>query len=182
MLTRALDMADNFLQVSRTEVADVNKFQSLDFVGVVQEAVDGAYEVARIKNLTLAVQLPDNHLFLNEDFGLLQRAISNILLNAIKYSPQSLTIEVLLTNINNQAVLKITDKGLGIAPEKINKLFKRFSRVEGENQAPEGGGLGLYFVEVTVKKHYGNVAVESVLGKYTTFSITLPLESVSKED
>ena len=79
-------------------------------------------------------------------------------------------------------MLKITDEGLGIAPEKINKLFKRFSRVEGENQAPEGGGLGLYFVEVTVKKHYGNVAVESVLGKYTTFSITLPLESVSKED
>lgn len=138
MLTRVLDMADNFLQVSRAEVADDNKFQSLDFVGLVQEAVDGAYEVARTKNLTLAVQLPDIHLFLSGDFGLLQRAISNILLNAIKYSLESLTIEILLTNINNQAVLKITDKGPGIAPEKINKLFKRFSRVEGGNQAPEG--------------------------------------------
>lgn len=78
-------------------------------------------------------------------------------------------------------MLKITDKGPGIAREKINKLFKRFSRVEGEDQAPEGSGLGLYFVEVTAKKHYGNVAVESVLGQYTTFSIALPLESVSKE-
>ena len=78
-------------------------------------------------------------------------------------------------------MLKITDKGLGIAPEKINKLFNRFSRVEGENQSPEGSGLGLYFVKVTVKKHYGNVAVESVLGQYTTFAITLLLESVSKE-
>ena len=101
ILTRALDMADNFLQVSRAEVAGVNEFQRLDFVGLVQEAVDGAYEVARTKNLILAVQLPDNHLFLSGDFGLLQRAISNIVLNAIKYSPESLTIEILLSNINN---------------------------------------------------------------------------------
>ena len=133
MLTRALDMADNFLQVSRAEVADVNKFQSLDFVGLVHEAVDGAYDVARTKNLTLAVQLPDNHLFLSGDFGLLQRTISNILLNPIKYSPESLTIEIVTTNINNQAVLRITDKGPSIAPEKINKLFKRFNLVDGEN-------------------------------------------------
>lgn len=180
MLTRSIDMADDFLQVSRAEMADENKFQDLDFVGLVQEAVDGAYEAARSKKLTLVTHLPDDTLWLNGDFGLLQRSVSNILLNAVKYSPENSTIQIELGLINKQVVLKITDAGPGIAPEKIAKLFKRFSRIEGEHQAPEGSGLGLYFVEVTIKKHHGNITVESVLGEHTTFILMLPSGDLSK--
>ena len=176
MLTRALDMADNFLQISRAEVVDANKFQVLDFVSLVQEAVDSAYEAARLKSLVLRAHMPEEALWLNGDFGLLQRAVSNILLNAVKYSPENSIIQIELSAIHGQAKLQVTDLGPGIAPEKIAKLFKRFSRVEGEHQAPEGSGLGLYFVDVTVKKHHGIVSVESVLGEFTTFSIVLPLE------
>ena len=176
MLNRALEMADCFLQSSRAEMADVAKFQDLDLVHLLQQATDDVYAVAYAKQIKLDISTIEDSLWLKGDFGLLQRAVSNVLLNAIKYSPENEVIKIELTQKNNEAILKITDVGLGIAPEKIERLFKRFSRAEGSHQAPEGTGLGLYFVEVTVNKHQGTIFVESELGYGTTFVITLPLE------
>lgn len=179
MLNKSLAMADNFLQSSRAEMADVSKFQDLDFVSLVQQALDDVYAVAHSKKITLNTLLPDTQLWLKGDFGLLQRAVINVLMNAVKYSPVEGMIYVELSAKDNQAKLTITDTGPGIEPEKIAKLFKRFSRVEGESQAAEGTGLGLYFVDVTLKKHGGNIAAVSEFGHGTTFTIELPLESQS---
>ncbi len=178
MLNKSLDMADNFLQSSRAEMADVAKFQDLDLVSLLQQAVDDVYAVARVRNIKFEVNLVEAGLWLKGDSGLLQRAISNVLLNALKYSPENSTVKITLAEFANEAVLKITDAGLGIAPEKIARLFKRFSRVEGVHQAPEGSGLGLYFVDVTIRKHQGSVSVESELGQGATFIITLPIEQI----
>jgi CHASE2 domain-containing sensor protein len=182
MLNRALEMADNFLQSSRAEMTDVAKFLDLDLVNLVQQAVDDVYAAAHARKIKLEINTIEDSLWLKGDFGLLQRAVSNLLLNAIKYSPESAIVKIELTQKNNEAILKITDAGLGIAPEKIVKLFKRFSRVEGKHQVPEGTGLGLYFVDVTVNKHLGRVLVESELGQGTTFIITLPLEKVDEKN
>lgn len=178
MLNKSLGMADDFLQSSRAEMADVAKFQDLDLVSLLQQAVDDVYAAARVKNIKFEISLVEAGLWLKGDSGLLQRAISNVLLNALKYSPENSTVKITLAEFSNEAVLKITDAGLGIAPEKIARLFKRFSRVEGVHQAPEGSGLGLYFVDVTIRKHQGSVSVESELGQGTTFIITLPIEQI----
>ena len=151
MLNQSLDIADNFLQSSRAEMADVNQFQDLDFASLVQQALDEVYAVAHSKKVILNTHLSDDNLWLKGDFGLLQRAVTNILLNAVKYSPVEGMIHVELDEKNNEAILSITDAGPGIEPERIIKLFKRFSRAEGEHQATEGTGLGLYFVDVTIK-------------------------------
>jgi CHASE2 domain-containing sensor protein len=176
MLNRSLDIADNFLQSSRAEMADVNQFQDLDFASLVQQALDEVYAVAHSKKVILNTHLSDDNLWLKGDFGLLQRAVTNILLNAVKYSPVEGMIHVELDEKNNEAILSITDAGPGIEPERIIKLFKRFSRAEGEHQATEGTGLGLCFVNVTIKKHGGSVFVRSELGRGATFILTLPLE------
>jgi len=179
MLNHALNMADSFLQVSRAEMADVSKFQEFDIVSLIHQSIDDVYAVAQNKNIKIDFQFSDEAIWLRGDFGLLQRAVSNILLNAIKYSPQDMAVKVNLTTNNDSVRLQISDAGPGIAPDKINKLFKRFSRVEGEHQASEGSGLGLYFVDVTVKKHGGTVIAESELGKGSTFTIKLPLDSLA---
>ncbi|ADI29929.1 CHASE2 domain-containing protein [Methylotenera versatilis] len=176
MLNKSLSMADNFLQSSRAEMADVSKFQDLDLVSLVQQALDDVYAVAHSKKIILNTHLPDDNLWLKGDFGLLQRAVTNVLLNAVKYSPVESMIYVELEEKNNEAILSITDAGPGIEPERIAKLFKRFSRAEGEHQAAEGTGLGLYFVDVTIQKHGGSVFVRSELGHGATFILTLPLE------
>ncbi len=85
-------------------------------------------------------------------------------------------IYVELSEKNNEAISCITDAGPGIEPERVVKLFKRFSRAEGEHQAADGTGLGLYFVEVTFKKHSGSVCARSEFDHGATFTLTLPLE------
>ncbi|MDP1521889.1 CHASE2 domain-containing protein [Methylotenera sp.] len=176
MLNKSLAMADNFLQSSRAEMANAAKFQDLDLVNLLQQALDDTYAAARAKKVTFNTIVPEDSLWLKGDFGLLQRAVTNILMNAVKYSPEGAVVTVSLTEKNNLAILIITDTGPGILPEKITKLFKRFSRLEGEQQASEGTGLGLYFVDVTVKKHGGSVTAANESGLGAVFTIILPLE------
>jgi CHASE2 domain-containing sensor protein len=176
MLNKSLAMADNFLQSSRAEMANAAKFQDLDLVNLLQQALDDTYAAARAKKVTFNTSVPEDSLWLKGDFGLLQRAVTNILMNAVKYSPEGAVVTVSLTEKNNLAILIITDTGPGILPEKITKLFKRFSRLEGEQQASEGTGLGLYFVDVTVKKHGGSVTAANESGLGAVFTIILPLE------
>lgn len=163
-------------------MVDVSKFQALDLLNLLQQAVDDVYALAKIKKIKFEINAVEHSLWLIGDFGLLQRAVTNILLNAVKYSPDNTVVKIALTQKNNQAILKITDAGPGIAPEKITRLFQRYSRAEGEHQATEGTGLGLYFVDVTVRKHQGGVTVESELGRGVTFIVILPLEKTEEKD
>ena len=128
------------------------------------------------KKLKLHKDFPDECVWVRGDFGLLLRAVSNLLLNAVKYSPESGVISVILKSNEQSIELKVIDQGPGIPSKKIAKVFKRFSRAEGEHQAQEGSGLGLYFVSVTVKKHRGSVTVHSEDGRGATFIVSLPLE------
>ena len=176
MLNKSLAMADNFLQSSRAEMTDVSKFHDLDFVNLVQQALDDVYAIAHSKKIKLNIQIPDKNLWMKGDFSLLQRAVTNILMNAIRYSPVEEVVYVELIQNNNEAILTIVDTGPGIESEKISKLFKRFSRIDASHQAAEGTGLGLYFVDVTIKKHGGNILAHSEFGHGAAFIMTLPLE------
>ncbi|NOT15529.1 MAG: CHASE2 domain-containing protein [Methylotenera sp.] len=176
MLGRAYAMAEGFLQASRAEMVNVNKFHGLDFVSLMQQAVDEMYEVTLSKKIKIEVTTNEASLWVRGDFGLLHRAIANILLNAINYSPEQSTIHIGLGHDAQSLCLTIQDEGSGIPEEQLPKLFKRFSRVDAEFQSREGTGLGLYFVDITIKKHGGHVDVKSQVGLGTTFLITLPIE------
>lgn len=179
MLNRALSMADEFLQSSRAEMVDTSKFSDIQVNGLLQETLDDAYTLAQSNHVRLNANLSEEPMWIQGNFGLLQRAIANILSNAIKYSEPNTAVQVLLTKVEDEMELRVTDTGPGIPPEKVNKLFKRFSRVEGEYQQPVGTGLGLYFVDVTIQKHHGRIFVESMLNEGTTFTIRLPLATTA---
>jgi signal transduction histidine kinase len=176
LLQRAHAMAEGFLQASRAEMADVNKFKVLDMVSLTQQAIDDVYELAIAKNITLQADFPENNAWVRGDFGLLFRSVLNILLNAINYSPEHSVIKVVLRTDVVVLHLNVVDQGPGIAEDKIQKLFKRFSRIEGEHQNPDGSGLGLYFVGITIRKHRGSVTVQNRQGQGAEFVITLPVE------
>lgn len=176
LLGRAHGMAEGFLQASRAEMANVNKFKELEMISLTQHALDDVYEMLMVKQISLVTDFPEGALWVRGDFGLLLRAISNILLNAINYSPENAVIKVTLHQEDQSLSLKVIDQGPGIPAKKIAKLFRRFSRVEGEHQSQDGSGLGLYFVNITIKKHRGSVSVQSEQGQGAMFVITLPLE------
>lgn len=176
LLERAHLMAEGFVHATRAESADVNKFKVIDMVSLTEQVVDDLYVLIQAKQLRVNTQFPECSVMVRGDYGLLFRAVSNVLLNAVNYSPANATVEIFLTADSDFLELKIIDEGPGIPENKLPKLFKRFSRAEGEYQASNGCGLGLYFVNVTVKKHRGNVDVKNIVNRGVEFVIRLPLE------
>ncbi len=176
LLERAHLMAEGFVHASRAESADVNKFNVIDMVSLTQQVVDDLYELMQAKRLHEKIHVPEAHVLVRGDYGLLYRAVSNVLSNAVNYSPENATVEIDLTADTNSMELRVLDQGPGIPENKIPKLFKRFSRAEEEYPTNNGCGLGLYFVNVTVRKHRGNVAVRNLSHRGAEFLIKLPLE------
>jgi signal transduction histidine kinase len=133
--------------------------------------------MAQAKNVRIETDIQGDA-WIKGNFGLLQRVIINLLTNAIKYSQLDTSVKVNFYVEGHAAILKIIDSGPGIAPEKLKVLFKRFSRIEGQYQEPTGSGLGLYFVDMCIKKHGGHVIVNSAIGHGAEFCIELPIESI----
>jgi len=104
------------------------------------------------------------------------QVITNFLTNAIKYSPESDRVDVMLSIDNGEAVIAVRDYGIGISPDEQTKIFNRFYRVEGRNeQTFSGFGIGLYVAAEIVKRHDGNVWVESQKDKGSAFYFAIPL-------
>ena len=174
-LSQALNLAEDFLQASRAEMMDDANFKETDFAGLVHQAVDDAYQAAINKNILLERAILEGLVWVNGNFGLLHRAILNLVLNAIKFAPENTTVKIQLTSTDQLLTLTIIDYGPGIPLKEQANLFKRFSRSEGKKMEAEGAGLGLYFVRTVAEKHLGNVSVKSDSGQPTHFIIQLPV-------
>jgi signal transduction histidine kinase len=98
------------------------------------------------------------------------------LTNALKYSPEDTPVHMELTSADCQAIIKISDKGIGIPPQDLPKLFEPFSRGSNVGRT-QGTGLGLAIAKQAVELHGGTISVQSKPGKGTTFTITLPTEN-----
>ena len=106
---------------------------------------------------------------------LIEQAVTNLIVNAIKYS-HSDVIDVKLTKTDNNIRIDVTDYGIGIAPEHLDRIFERFYRVDkARSRATGGTGLGLAIVKNIAILHNGTVEVKSEINKGTTFSIILPV-------
>lgn len=105
----------------------------------------------------------------------IEQVMSNLLTNAIRYSPNSKRIEVFLSCEDEQVKVGIKDYGIGIAPDKLENIFSRFYRVDESNPNVSGLGIGLYLCHEIVKRHNGKIWAESEPGKGSTFWFTLPL-------
>ncbi len=106
------------------------------------------------------------------------QVLTNIISNAIKYSPQGGKIIVTLKNKKDQALVSVEDKGIGIPKEKQSKIFERFFRAQDKGEY-QGLGIGLYISAEILKRHCGNLYVESTEGKGSKFTFTLPLKETN---
>ena len=110
------------------------------------------------------------------DASRLDRVLTNLVGNALKYSPPPAPVRIAAEVRADALVVSVQDRGVGIAPDDVPRLFRRFQRGR-LTQRTEGLGLGLYIVRTLVEAHGGRVWVESVPGEGSTFSFTLPLAS-----
>jgi signal transduction histidine kinase len=110
------------------------------------------------------------------DEKLLGHILTNLLTNAIKYSPDGGTVQFDLVCDRSWVIFRIRDSGIGIPPQDLERLFESFGRASNVGAIP-GTGLGLAIVKRCVDLHKGQITVESEVGVGTTFTVTLPLQS-----
>ncbi|MEX0605306.1 MAG: CHASE2 domain-containing protein [Marinobacter sp.] len=172
---RSYQLAEEFVQLARAEQLTETRFYECEFLAIVENARDSVSEQAAEKGIRLQL-LGHEDLWLNGNAELLERAVINLLTNAVQYSPDGSVIMIQAFQAGHQACLTISDEGTGIAESEIPHLFDRFRRQKSsELSRNHGAGLGLSFVSVVVEKHRGEINVVSEEGAGSAFTIKLPV-------
>lgn len=129
---------------------------------------------AKLKSQEYTLFIADEPMFAAIDPVQIREAMSNLISNAIKYTPNGGKISVNLRTDDDKIVFTVTDTGYGIPKEALDKLFQPFYRVPQTRRIAEGTGLGLSLVKSIIERHKGQLFVESEQGKGSTFGFTLP--------
>ncbi len=172
------ELIDELLDVSRiTSGRLVLDLRPTDLAGVVRSTLEGMAPQAQAKGLEIAASGYNRELLVAGDVRRLQQIVSNILGNALKFTPGGGHIDVALARIDGNAELTITDTGAGIAAEDLPHIFERFSQSDISRTRQYGGlGLGLTIVKSLTEAHGGSVAAASDgVGKGASFVVRIPL-------
>lgn len=128
------------------------------------------------KNLAVTVRVENDVPIINADANMLERAITNLFDNAVKYTPDGGAVDVRAYVQNGSVILSVRDTGLGISLEHQKLLFQRHVRIaRHEHKKIKGTGLGLFIVRSVAQRHGGDAWVESVEGQGSTFYFSIPL-------
>jgi PAS domain S-box-containing protein len=146
-----------------------------DLVATVVEVLD-RFKASGMAGPNRFVLVAPSHPLVGQwDAVRIEQVISNLIENAIKYSPAEGVIEVRLAQEHDQARLSVRDSGIGIAPDKVPRLFQRFYRVDSNDRRHGGLGLGLHIANDLVRLHGGTISVDSTPGVGSLFTVSLPL-------
>ena len=126
---------------------------------------------------TITVDAADESLVIPADRQRIGQILTNLLTNAVKYSPEGSEVTVRVRRDADEARIAVIDRGIGIPPDAIPRLFERFYRAAGTADQASGLGLGLHISRRIVAAHGGRIEVESTPGEGSTFTIVLPITS-----
>ena len=173
--TERLDaLAGDLLDLSRVERGTLD-VEPVDLVGLVKEVVGGYADRAEERRIRLDAELQPA-VAMRGDRAQLGLLLSNLIDNALRYTPAKGTVRVRLDAAEGRAVLQVADNGEGIPASELPRIFERFYRVDKARTRQTGGtGLGLAIVRHVAEAHGGAVRVGSELGRGSTFTVTLPL-------
>jgi two-component system phosphate regulon sensor histidine kinase PhoR len=164
----------DLLDLSRVERGTLD-VEPVDLVGLAKEVVGGYADRAEERRIRLRTELRPN-VAMRGDRAQLGLLLSNLIDNAVRYTPSRGTVRVRLDGGESRAVLQVTDTGEGIPAGELPRIFERFYRVDKARARQTGGtGLGLAIVRHVAESHGGTVTVDSELGRGTTFTVTLPV-------
>ncbi len=173
---RLANLIEDLLEVSRIEAGTVKvSLHSIDIAGITDQALLALEALAGKKNIQLkrdiAVELPE----LKADETKIQSVITNLVNNAIKFTPEGGQVLVCAQHQGQELIIRISDTGIGIPKKALKKIFDRFYRVHRPGEQTQGTGLGLAIVKEIISLHGGRIEVESEVGQGTTFTVFLPL-------
>jgi signal transduction histidine kinase/ActR/RegA family two-component response regulator len=173
-------LIDDLLDVTRMQAGTLSlELALLRLDGPVQAALQSVRPAADAKAIAIELHCEEPVPVVNGDSGRLQQVVSNLLVNAVKFTPRHGSVRVSLESDGEHARLVVADTGEGIEPEFLPHLFTRFRQADGTASRRHGGlGLGLSIVSSLVRLHGGEVRAESAgKGKGATLTLTLPLSA-----
>jgi len=174
-----IQVLDDVLMINQAEAEKIEvKLEPLDIIKFcrhLKEEIEASFISHEIDfYIDLGDEIFNNYQLVLVDKKLLRQIITNLLTNAIKYSPDHNLVNFSLSRKDNQLILKISDYGIGIPPSDQVHLFEYFQRGSNVGTLP-GTGLGLSIVKKCVDLHQGEITLDSELGKGTVFTVILPL-------
>ena len=174
-----LQLVNDILDISKVEAGRMDLTYERTPIGSIVDVVRNVITaVAAKKGIELDVDMPQSLPDVFIDPGRIKQVLYNLIANAIKFTPRGGTVRVSARADAKHVVVLVADTGVGIAKEDLPRLFREFEQLPQPGGArPEGTGLGLALTRRLVELHGGKVAVESELGKGSTFSVYLPLKS-----
>jgi signal transduction histidine kinase len=165
------DPETGFYELSRTQC---------DICEMVTRITNHHLIPAEKQDLTLTVETAADVPIINVDEHMLERAVTNLIDNAIKYTPNGKRIGISVRRADSHVIISVRDNGLGISPENQKLLFERHFRIaRQEHRSIKGSGLGLFIVRSVAQRHGGQAWVESADGEGSTFFISIPLEGAN---
>lgn len=158
------------------------KFEYVNIVEVVEDICLGALDYMQQREIEFIFDTEDEEIFTVIDIEKIERVILNLLSNAIKFTPKSGKINASMEKVEGYVKIRIQDSGIGIASDKLEQIFMKFYSIDNELvKSGEGSGIGLYIVKRLIDLHEGEITVESLEGKGTGFTITLPIKNALED-
>ncbi len=169
---RLTELIEKILDITRINSGKISlKYESFNMGSLIEEVVERQAEQLKIAGSAISLNLTEK-LLGSWDKTRIDQVVTNLLSNAIKYGGGK-EIGINLTRKFDLVYIEFVDKGVGIAPANLKRIFKRFERAV--NSDISGFGLGLYIVTQIMDAHKGNVLVESILGEGSKFILSLPI-------
>lgn len=180
---RMIRLVNDLLQLSKMDSKDYRlKKEWLNFVDFFNRIID-RFEIIKDENTVFERKLLEQGAFVEGDQDKLTQVLDNIISNAMKYSPQGGKITFKMEEREDHIIVSVSDQGMGIPSENLQQIFERFYRVDKARTRKFGGtGLGLAIAKEMVEAHGGEIWAESVEGRGTTVSFTLPYDRNEEDD
>ena len=181
--TRLCSLVEKLLNLSRLQAGKVPvDFGPTNLAAVAEDAVRGVRRAADAKDVVLRVESPFGLREIVADGSLLLQVFTNLVFNAIKFTPPGGMITVKLADRGDEIVAAVSDTGIGIAPENLVKVFEKFEQVNRKKggAGAQGTGIGLALCKEIVALHGGRIWVESTVGEGSSFQFSLPKKKSSE--
>ena len=171
-------LATNLLELSKLDSGLVLlELRPDDLRAAVEDAVEQAAGAAAKRRIALRLHLPDQPVRIRHDPQRIGQVVQNLVLNAIKFTGRSGSVDVSLESVEDGARIAVVDTGVGIDADELPHIFERFYRGSQANEARgSGSGLGLAIVRSIVDMHGGSIEVESQVGRGSRFTVILPAD------
>ena len=176
-----IELVNDLLDASKLESGTLKlDLSPLDLRDLTDELREAMQPLARDKEITLEERLPEDLPQLSADRNKLRRVLVNLVSNAIKFTPRGGRVELRAEAQDGLVRVSVTDTGVGIPPEDLERLFDKYEQARSRaTRSEKGTGLGLYITRQIVELHGGQINVQSEVGRGSTFSFTVPTAATS---